>query len=503
MDRDGARLWLPLLGEGSALKRSRPLRRYFVRVFISMMLTIGLVLGIEGAIVTFSNWRMQTGWPALVTDDYIKASVSLLEDADTQDPDAVKQAFLTAKDDRISGILIRDFRTGLMYLYGSTPDWLEGRPAKTNIVQEVSDDDSWSFEKDVPVYGIDISTSTDDQVSISSYSEMRGLVHYVAPSFVRIEDVASTIFVSVAGEVVCSLDLLVLGMHDFGPTRFIMDSIIVTMVWLVPVCIIVSILASFFLSRRGSRSIEAIRQALERMAHGDYAISLPAAETSEIDLISHSIESLAGDLERNKESRKMWLRSIAHDLNTPLSALRLLVEGLEDGIYVPDEAFISSLKKELMSLEARISSVRYYTGLLSSSVHLERRPVKVSQLLAPWFADPRIVISVTPPDALLMLDGDLAGRMVKELVDNALNATKEGPVRISYADKILTVSNRARLPQPLPDFFEPWQRGDESRHGGGSGLGLPIVAQIMALHGGRAEIAQRGEDVVVTLHFVN
>lgn len=467
-----------------------------------MMLMVCLVLGIEGVIVTFSNWRMQTGWPSLVSDDYLKSVVSLLEQTDVQDADAVKQAFLSAKDDRISGILIRDFKTGLMYLYGSTPAWLEDSTKKVNIVQEVDEGDSWSFEKNVPVFGIDISTGQDGLVSVTSYNEMSGTVRYVAPSFVRIEDVASTIFVSVAGEVVCSLDLLVLGMHDFGPTRFIMDSIIVTMAWLFPLCLVVSILASFFLSRRGSRSIEEIRQALERIAHGDYAISLPPADTNEIDLISRSIESLAGDLERNKESRKMWLRSIAHDLNTPLSALRLLVEGLEDGIYLPDEAFISSLKNELSSLEARISSVRYYTGLLSSSVRLEMRQVKVSQLLAPWFADGRIVISVTPPDASLMLDGDLAERMVKELVDNALNSTKEGPVRISYADKVLTVSNKARLPQPLPDFFEPWQRGDESRHGGGSGLGLPIVAQIMALHGGRAEIRQEGEDVVVRLHFV-
>ena len=69
------------------------------------------------------------------------------------------------------------------------------------------------------------------------------------------------------------------------------------------------------------------------------------------------------------------------------------------------------------------------------------------------------------------------------------------------SDSIITIKNKGKLPDPLPDFFEPWARGDLSRHEGGSGLGLPITGQSMNLHGGKATISQEGEYVVVTLSF--
>ena len=65
----------------------------------------------------------------------------------------------------------------------------------------------------------------------------------------------------------------------------------------------------------------------------------------------------------------------------------------------------------------------------------------------------------------------------------------------------ITVSNNGHLPHPLPQFFEPWARGDSSRTAGGSGLGLPIVYQIMELHGGSVRIEENGERVTVSLFF--
>ena len=65
----------------------------------------------------------------------------------------------------------------------------------------------------------------------------------------------------------------------------------------------------------------------------------------------------------------------------------------------------------------------------------------------------------------------------------------------------ICVSNRGSLPRPMPSFFEPWARGDDSRHEGGSGLGLPIVHQIMEMHHGDVQIREDDGLVSVTLKF--
>ena len=64
----------------------------------------------------------------------------------------------------------------------------------------------------------------------------------------------------------------------------------------------------------------------------------------------------------------------------------------------------------------------------------------------------------------------------------------------------MTFTNKGTIAGDI-DFFEPWSKGDASRGTSGSGLGLPITAQIMRLHQGDAEISQREGEVVVSLKW--
>ncbi len=66
---------------------------------------------------------------------------------------------------------------------------------------------------------------------------------------------------------------------------------------------------------------------------------------------------------------------------------------------------------------------------------------------------------------------------------------------------VIEIVNDGNLPDPLPLFFEPWSRGDQSRTSGGSGLGLSIVYQIMELHNGTVDITGEDGKVKVTLEF--
>lgn len=94
-------------------------------------------------------------------------------------------------------------------------------------------------------------------------------------------------------------------------------------------------------------------------------------------------------------------------------------------------------------------------------------------------------------------------RAIIELLRNALAAKGESeePVSLSISEKDdsyeIQIVNSGRIPKDMDiDFFEPWARGDWSRTSEGSGLGLPIVSAILALHRGTVSLRQITPDLV-------
>ena len=221
--------------------------------------------------------------------------------------------------------------------------------------------------------------------------------------------------------------------------------------------------------------------------------------------IAKSISSLARDLSRHSQSRREWFKNISHDLNTPVTGMNLLLSGAEDGVFPIDRNLIESVKKENDTLMSRISSVSFYSTLQDRGKDMKKRNIDVLEL-ADSLLSGRSIVQFSAEDGL-SFDGDyaLSERAIKEVLDNAETYRKGGSVRWVVTKEgnfvVMRISNDGKLPSPRPQFFEPWARGDSSRHEGGSGLGLPICYQIMNLHGGDVSIDENGNTVTVTLRF--
>ena len=109
-------------------------------------------------------------------------------------------------------------------------------------------------------------------------------------------------------------------------------------------------------------------------------------------------------------------------------------------------------------------------------------------------------------DTVVYADSSLLSRALKEVFKNAMEyrmGTRKPIIRTEMKDEYLSilVENEGKLPDPLPQFFEPWARGDSSRTQGGSGLGLSIVYQIMELHRGKVSIWEENGKVYVEMLF--
>lgn len=203
-----------------------------------------------------------------------------------------------------------------------------------------------------------------------------------------------------------------------------------------------------------------------------------------------------GDLEA---ARRRFYRSVSHELRTPLTALRGAIENLADRAPDEDQAALSSMEAEVLRLSRLVDDLLRPPddGQIGP---VERQPVDLSALvadlcllLAGRAARAGIAISPELPPGLTALgDRDRLKQALLNLLDNALRVTPaggrvwidgglaDGRARVGVAD------SGPGVPAEQRDLI--WERGrrGSSDTAGSAGLGLAIVREIVAAHGGRA-----------------
>ena len=328
------------------------------------------------------------------------------------------------------------------------------------------------------------------------------------PETLTDQDIVGSIAITVNGVIHGYIDVMVFRLDYYSPTAFLMESLIAVFFFLaIPFAFILSIILAAIVSKRNEKSVREIQNALRTLSRGEFDISLPKQHTDEMAVIASSISTLAEDLKRHQISRKEWIRNISHDLNTPVTSLGILIDGAMDGVFPMDGKFLSSLKKETDTLSSRIASVGYYSYLLSPDAKISPVEIDAFDIADEVLSANRLSCSIDGEDIRIYADPALLSRALLEVIRNADIYGEDSSVPVlsfhngGDGSAVLEIRNKGSLPKPRPQFFEPWARGDESRTSGGSGLGLPIVYQIMELHGGSVTIGESAGYVSVTLKF--
>jgi signal transduction histidine kinase len=214
------------------------------------------------------------------------------------------------------------------------------------------------------------------------------------------------------------------------------------------------------------------------------------------ELLQRAIET-----ERGVESqRRDLMTSISHDLRTPLSQIRSMIEAINDGV-VDDPGTVRRYAAEMLtsirSLVEMVDDLFELSQLGPETLaHQRRLPVAEAVERALEMSRPsarardlRLHSRVdAPPETLC---SPKLVRVLHSLVDNAVRYTTEGGtvgVHAWMADGHLRVQVADTGPGIAPDqlarVFEPFWRGDESRTTKGSGLGLALAQRIVEALGG-------------------
>jgi signal transduction histidine kinase len=268
---------------------------------------------------------------------------------------------------------------------------------------------------------------------------------------------------------------------------------------------------------RPLRTITATTQQLSEVnLHERLALAGPR---DELRTLADTIDGLLSRLERAFDAQRRFVTNASHELRTPLSASRAL---LEMALSDPD-ASVDSLRaachEALEESEQQEQLIDALLALSQGERGLDtREPLdlaavicEVERVYEPEAAVNGIKLDVTTDRAEVLGDRRLLGRLVSNLVQNAIrHNVPRGQVRLRLQDRPegaqLIVSNTGPVipAEEIPRLMQPFQRAapDRTGHGEGFGLGLSIIAAVAAAHDASLDIAPGAEGgLLIALHF--
>ncbi len=257
------------------------------------------------------------------------------------------------------------------------------------------------------------------------------------------------------------------------------------------------------------KRLDGLRDATRLLGSGDWSARADVQGSDEVAELAATFNSLAEFLEQASERERAFLMSVSHDLRTPLTTVAGYAELLAQHEDPETSRIGSVLEREtrrlkrlvedvmlLAQLEARQFSVR------PENVDLAAHVREVIAGFQPRAKEAHVELDVRiEPTGLLVTDPDRVGQIVTNLLDNAIRHTPErGTVGINVgrdgSEVILRVkdSGPGVDPDEIDHLFERFYVGRQHERPEGSGLGLSIVRQLVAMLGGtvRGELPPDG-----------
>lgn len=265
--------------------------------------------------------------------------------------------------------------------------------------------------------------------------------------------------------------------------------------------------------------IEAMKEASLRIANGDYHKRLPAYASIELNELAQAFNQMVTTIESVEQRRVELIGDVAHELRTPLSNIRITMEGLMDEVLPSDPATFASIQYEVGRLQRLVYQLEALSRAESGQLPLHKQPLSyrrfvedICSRLQIQFEDKGVALTLDIPDTLppVMADPDLMTQVLTNLLGNALQYTpSQGRVMVAatvYNDELVTRIQDTGIGIPaadLPRIFERFYRVDKSRarSSGGNGIGLTIAKHLIYAHNGRIRAESPGVNQGTTLIF--
>lgn len=231
-------------------------------------------------------------------------------------------------------------------------------------------------------------------------------------------------------------------------------------------------------------------------------IAAPIAEgdTGEILLLFQDLT----EVKNLQTMRKELIGNISHELRTPISGIKAMVETLRDGALddkVTSKDFLARIESEVDRLTQTVTEITELSRVETGEAELKIEPVDLNSLvkgaieqLALLSERQHVTISTTlaPNMPEIKVDRQRIMQTIINLIHNAIKFNRVGGsiiITTRTTDDIviieITDTGIGISKEDLPHIFERFYKADRARSQGGSGLGLAIAKHTIQAHNGK------------------
>jgi two-component system OmpR family sensor kinase len=296
--------------------------------------------------------------------------------------------------------------------------------------------------------------------------------------------------------------------------------------------LVLALAGGWWLVRLGLRPLEDVERTADSIAAGDLDQRVPGADqATEVGRLARALNVMLeriqaafsarvaseSRLRENEQHLRQFVADASHELRTPIAAVSAYAELFERGGSQHSEdlpRIVSGIRTETARMDRLVNDL-LTLARLDEGVPMEMAPVELVSLVSDAVRTAAAVgpawpvhFSATRP-VEVNGDRDRLRQVLDNLLANIRAHTPEGTTATVHVDQIgdqaqieVRDTGPGMLDSEAQRVFERFYRADpaRARTGGGSGLGLSIVAAIVTAHGGTVSaVSTPGEGLVVTV----
>jgi signal transduction histidine kinase len=274
--------------------------------------------------------------------------------------------------------------------------------------------------------------------------------------------------------------------------------------------------AALALARARSRAVAQLAETARTLGEGDLDARVGRLDGGpELDTLARTLDDMATQLQEAMErergveaTRRDLVTAVSHDLRTPLSSLRAMVEAIDEGVIEDAPGlrrYAMEMRRSVSQLVSMVDDLFELVQIDAGAIETETHRARLVEIVNSAVATVEVQAREKRLSVVTNLNGaeeaPCSPRMVRVLQNLLVNAVRhtpaDGTVRVhaSRSEDWLVVAvedtGEGMAPEDLARVFEPFFRADPARSGTGAGLGLALARRIVESLGGRIEAESR------------
>lgn len=280
--------------------------------------------------------------------------------------------------------------------------------------------------------------------------------------------------------------------------------------FIIPILLVVS----YIIAKKFSKPIEILEKVSTQISNSDFTEKIDIKSKNELETLGNNINKIANRLkinieelnnlneklkvelkekERLLETEKMFMRTIGHELKTPIAIINGYIEALQDGLIEDSEVgnTYDIIYQEAMSIDKLVKDINSYLKYEFRDLKPKFEKINIKKIIESGLnkysldiEQKNINLEIKLENLSVITDVKIFNIVLNNLITNAITYVDSNKnIGVFLKNNVLIIENSASeiTEEMIEKIFNPFYKIDSSRSRkyGGTGLGLSIVKNLL------------------------